>query len=203
MPKANAQGRLTAADSGQEVRRRLLAAAVTLVPERGWTAVSTRTVAARARVTPGLVHYHFPSLQALLSDAAIGAMRAVVAETGRILEAAATPAQAVDRAIGALDAYDGQDPTSLLFAETYLAAGRDDDLRNRLTAVVSEFRDLVAGRFAAAGVAAPETTAAVFAAALDGIVLHRALGTVPAGATVADVLRRLVSGADATESDRT
>jgi AcrR family transcriptional regulator len=203
MPKASAQPPISAADRGQEVRRRLLDAAVALVPERGWTAVSTRMVAARAGVTPGLVHYHFSSVQALLSDAAIGAMRAVVAETGRMLETAATPAQAIDLVIGTLDAYDGQDATSLLFAETYLAAGRDDDLRRRLVAVVSDFRDLVAGRFSAAGVAAPEATAAVFAAALDGIVLHRALGTVPAGAAVADVLRRLVSGADRTGGDRT
>lgn len=153
-------------------------------------------VAARAGVTPGLVHYHFRSVQALLSDAAIGAMRAVVAETGRMLETADTPAQAIDRMIGALDAYDGQDPTSLLFVETYLAAGRDDDLRHRLGAVVSDFRDLMAGRFAAAGIAAPEATAAVFAATLDGMVLHRALDTAPASAAVADVLRRLVSAAD-------
>jgi AcrR family transcriptional regulator len=203
MPKANAQGRSTAADRGQEVRRRLLAAAVALVPERGWAAVSTRTVATRAGVTPGLVHYHFSSLQALLSDAAIGAMRAVVAETGRVLGGAATPGQAIDRMVGALDAYDGQDPTSLLIAETYLAAARDEDLRRRLTAVVNELRDLVADRFAAAGVVAPETTGAVFAAALDGIVLHRALGTVPDGAAAAAVLRRLVSGADETKGDRT
>jgi AcrR family transcriptional regulator len=196
MPKANAQPRQSATDRGQDVRRRLLEAAVALVPERGWTAVSTRMVAARAGVTPGLVHYHFRSVQALLSDAAIGAMRAVVAETGRMLETADTPAQAIDRMIGALDAYDGQDPTSLLFVETYLAAGRDDDLRHRLGAVVSDFRDLMAGRFAAAGIAAPEATAAVFAATLDGMVLHRALDTAPASAAVADVLRRLVSAAD-------
>src|SRR5215218_10063879 len=77
-PKANAQRSFmaeTAADRGREVRRRLVQAARELVPERGWAAVSTRTVAERAGVAPGLVHYHFASLQALLAEAAVGAMR--------------------------------------------------------------------------------------------------------------------------------
>src|ERR671914_884271 len=38
----------TAASRGREVRRRLVQAARELVPERGWTAVSTRTRAERA-----------------------------------------------------------------------------------------------------------------------------------------------------------
>ncbi|MFD1052553.1 helix-turn-helix domain-containing protein, partial [Kibdelosporangium lantanae] len=37
---------------GEEVRQRLLAAAVQLIPERGWSAVSTRVLAERAGVTP-------------------------------------------------------------------------------------------------------------------------------------------------------
>lgn len=52
----------TAADRGREVRRKLLTAAVELIPERGWNAVSTRLLAERAGVAAGLVHYHFPSL---------------------------------------------------------------------------------------------------------------------------------------------
>lgn len=62
----------TAADRGGEVRLQLLSAAAELIAELGWTAVSTRILAERAGVTPGLVHYHFPSLQALLRDAALG-----------------------------------------------------------------------------------------------------------------------------------
>ena len=64
-----------AVERGNEVRQRLLAAAVELIPERGWTAVSTRVLAERAGVTPSVVHYHYSSLQALLREAVVGAMR--------------------------------------------------------------------------------------------------------------------------------
>lgn len=37
---------------GQEVRQRLLRAAIELIGERGWSAVSTRVLAERAGVTP-------------------------------------------------------------------------------------------------------------------------------------------------------
>ena len=57
-----------AAVRGQEVRQRLLAAAAELIPERGWSAVSTRILADRAGVTPSVVHYHFPSVQAVLTE---------------------------------------------------------------------------------------------------------------------------------------
>lgn len=50
-----------AAARGREVPQRLLAAAAELIPERGWTAVSTRVLAERAGVTPSVVHYHFSS----------------------------------------------------------------------------------------------------------------------------------------------
>ena len=47
-------------------RRRIEAAAVALVAERGWDAATTRAVAERAGVNRGLVHYHFESIDALL-----------------------------------------------------------------------------------------------------------------------------------------
>ncbi len=59
----------TAVDRGRDVRLQLLSTAAELIGELGWNAVSTRILAERAGVTPGLVHYHFPSLQALLRDA--------------------------------------------------------------------------------------------------------------------------------------
>jgi len=53
----------TSAERGQAVRRRLLDAAAELIPELGWSGVSTRVLAERAAVTPGMVHYHFASLR--------------------------------------------------------------------------------------------------------------------------------------------
>jgi AcrR family transcriptional regulator len=183
----------TAASRGREVRRRLVQAARELVPERGWTAVSTRTVAERAGVAPGLVHYHFASLQALLAEAAVGALREMAGGVGELLQQARTPAELVDLVAGALDDYTGTDPASLLAVETYLAATRDPDLREQLTAVLDDFRDRLAARLREHGVPDPGATAAVLAAVIDGVLLHRALAPLPAGA-VAPVLHRIVEG---------
>ncbi|HET6287357.1 MAG TPA: helix-turn-helix domain-containing protein, partial [Amycolatopsis sp.] len=84
--------RSPAAERGQAVRRRLLEAAVALVPERGWSAVSTRILADRAGVTPSVVHYHFPSLQDLVIEAVLGVMREVAVAFEPALETVETPA---------------------------------------------------------------------------------------------------------------
>ena len=185
----------TAASRGREVRLRLVQAARELVPERGWTAVSTRTVAERAGVAPGLVHYHFASLQALLAEATVGALRDMVGAVGALVQRAGSPGELVDLLAAEVDRYTGTDLASLLAVETYLAATRDPDLRRRLTAVLDEFRDRVAAPLREHGVPDPEATAGVLAAVIDGVLLHRALTPLPAGA-VAPVLRRIVeSGA--------
>jgi AcrR family transcriptional regulator len=181
----------TAVSRGREVRRRLVQAAQELVPERGWAAVSTRTVAERAGVAPGLVHYHFASLQALLAEAAVGAMRDIAGGAGSLLQQARTPGELVDLLVAEVDRYTGTDPASLLATETYLAATRDPALRRQLTAVLDDFRDRVAGLLHEHDVPEPHATAAVLTAAIDGLLLHRAL-TPLAADTVAPVLRRIV-----------
>ena len=181
----------TAADRGREVRRRLVQAARELVPERGWAAVSTRTVAERAGVAPGLVHYHFASLQALLAEAAVGAMRDLAGGVGALLQQARTPNELVELLMAEVDRYTGTDPASLLATETYLAATRDPGLREQLTAVLDDFRGRIAGWLREHAVPEPDATAAVLAAAFDGVLLHRALAPLP-GAAVAPVLHRIV-----------
>ena len=183
---------MTAADRGREVRRRLVQAARELVPERGWAAVSTRILAERAGVAPGLVHYHFPSLQALLTEAAIGTLRQALGATAELVERARTPEELVELLVAEVDRYTGADPASLLAVETYLAAGRDPRLRGELAGLLEEFRSRIAGWLRGHGVAEPDATAAVLAAAIDGVLLHRPLAPPPAGA-VAPVLRRIVS----------
>jgi AcrR family transcriptional regulator len=183
---------VTAAARGREVRRRLVQAARELVPERGWAAVSTRVVAERAGVAPGLVHYHFSSLQALLTEAAIGAMREAVDGTAALLNQAETPDELVDLLVAGVDRYTGTDPTSLLATEAYLAATRDAQLHRELAEVLEGFRSRIAVWLQEHGVAEPEGTAAVLAAAVDGVLLHRALTPQPAGA-VAPVLHRIVT----------
>jgi AcrR family transcriptional regulator len=177
------------AAQGRAVRQRLLAAAAELIPERGWSAVSTRILAERAGVTPSVVHYHFASVQDVLAEAAIATMREVAAATD--ISAAPDPGAAVDALMTALEKYDGTDPTSLLFIETYLAATRDDRLREQISAVVAEFRTGVADWLAVHQVPDAAATAAVLAATIDGLMLHRALE--PDAPAPTAVLRRLVS----------
>ncbi len=184
----------TAAERGREVRQRLLAAAAELIPERGWTAVSTRAVAERAGVPPGLVHYHFPSVQALLREAALRTMREVAAGLGPVLEQARTPAESVGLLTASLSSYTGTDPVSVLFVETYLAATRDPELRAAVATVIAEFRGRLGTWLAEHGVADPEATAAVLGSAIDGLVMQRALDPALTSDTVTPVLVRLLGG---------
>ncbi|RLK54962.1 TetR/AcrR family transcriptional regulator [Actinokineospora cianjurensis] len=174
---------------GDEVRRRLLAAAVALVPERGWTAVSTRVLADRAGVTPSVVHYHFASVRALLAEAVVAAMRAVAAELDDVLATAESPVAAVEAMVASVDRHTGTDPTSLLFVEAYLAATRDEALRRDIAEIVTGLRQRLGAWLAEHGVDAPQDTAAAVLAVLDGLLLHRGLGA----STSAAVVRRLVA----------
>ncbi|WP_197093676.1 TetR/AcrR family transcriptional regulator [Nonomuraea sp. SBT364] len=181
-----------AAARGREVRQRLLNAAAELIPERGWTAVSTRILAERAGVTPSVVHYHFPSLPALLNEAVITGLRRALAESDAFLESARTPAEAVEALLASVEQFTGADPASLLTTEAYLAATRDEALRLEIRGVLEEFRDRLGRWLGERGVPAPVETAAVLAAVVDGLILHRGLGAGPDPGAAAAVLRRLV-----------
>lgn len=180
------------AGRGRDVRERLLGAASELISEVGWNAVTTRLLAERAGVTAGLVHYHFRSVQALLREAAVGVMREAVGGVGAVLAGAATPADGLRGMLASLDRYSGDDPTSLLFVEAYLAATRDELLRGELTGLVASFRREVAAWLAGHDQSLPEETAAVIAAAIDGMVLHRSLDPRLTSSAVAPVLCRLL-----------
>jgi AcrR family transcriptional regulator len=180
-----------AAARGQEVRQRLLAAAAELIAERGWSAVSTRILAERAGVTPSVVHYHFPSVRAVLTESAVTAMREVLVATQGVFAEGVSPRDVVDAMIASIERYDGTDPMSQLFTETYLAATRDEQLRAQLEALVADFKVRVTDWLTIYQVAEPEATALVLAAAIDGLALHRGLGSTSTG--IGTVLRRLVS----------
>jgi AcrR family transcriptional regulator len=176
------------------VRARLLRAAAELISERGWAAVSTRLVAERAGVTAGLVHYHFSSVRALLVEAAVGVMRQATAVFEPALAGARTPADAVGVLVASLDEFTGTDPVSLLVIETYLAATRDEQVRDAVAGVVAEFRVQLAGWLGARGVAEPGATAAVLVSAIDGLVMQRALDPALTAGSVAPVLVRMLEG---------
>lgn len=183
----------TAAERGKEVRRRLLAAAVELIPRLGWRGVSTRVLAEQAGVAPGLVHYHFESLAALLRRAAVDVIRQMLSGAEAALAAAPDVDAGLELMLSALDAHSGDDPASLLFSEAFLAATRDEALRAELTTLLDQFRGATASWLRRNGEPRPEQTAAVFAAAVDGMMLHRVLDPGLTSATAGPALRRLLT----------
>jgi hypothetical protein len=100
-------------------------------------------VEARPEVNPGSACLqalcgldHFKSIQDVLSDGAITAMRQVLAATD--FTSATMPAAAVDTMLASAEQYDETDPMSLLFTETYLAATRYERLRAQIASLVAE-----------------------------------------------------------------
>jgi AcrR family transcriptional regulator len=183
---------VTAAEKGEQVRRRLRRAAVELIAERGWRAVTTRGVAERAGVGPGLVHYHFASVEALLRDAALGLMRDAVEQAAEPMDRATDADEGMRLLLGALDAHTGTDPVSLVFLETYLAAARDAGLGVEVMGIVAGFRERTARWLQRCGTAEPERTAAVLAGAVDGLLLHRGLDPALTSALAGPVLDRVL-----------
>lgn len=163
------------APRGQATRERLLAAAAELVGEAGWGAVTTRLAAERAGVRPGLVHYHFASVEDLLVTACTDVVAAMLTGTLRDLTAHPDAATGLRWLLTEMRRYTGTDPASLVLTEAYLASGRIPRLHAELAAAVGTFRTGVAAWLRALGHPEPEPAAAALAAALDGLVLHRAL----------------------------
>ncbi|CAM3330138.1 TetR/AcrR family transcriptional regulator [Stackebrandtia soli] len=184
---------MSTTDRGRVVRERLLAAAVDLIAERGWTAVTTRVLAERAGVTPGLVHYHFASLSRLLAEAGVGVVRDALVGIRAAFDAADTPLRIIRVLLDAMDGLDEADVASPVFSETYLAAVRDPALRAQVTALLSDFVSTLTERFALAGVPDAAGTAAVVTATMDGLILHRSLTAPPDRATTERVLTRLIA----------
>jgi AcrR family transcriptional regulator len=164
-------------ERGALAREKLLNAAVELTAERGWNGVSTRILAQRAGIAPGLVHYHFESVHALQREAITDVLRNSLSSVVPVLEAAADARAGVRAMLDALEVYSGKDPISLAVVEAYLAATRDEVLFRELSTLVREFRDHVAGWLARHGHDLPVQTAAVLAAAIDGVLIHRAFNS--------------------------
>ncbi|MBX6169598.1 MAG: TetR family transcriptional regulator [Thermobispora bispora] len=181
------------ADRGRTTRQRLLGAAAALIAEAGWGGVSTRMVAERAGVAPGVVHYHFASLPDLLIAASTGVARAMVEELTRRLTEQPDPETGVEWLLGELSRYTGTDPASLLLVEMYLAAARLPELRDLLHEMIADCRARIASWLRDRGHAGDaEATAAVLLAAVDGLVLHRGLDPGLDLAALAGPLRAMV-----------
>lgn len=160
---------------GRDTRRRLEDAALALIPEVGWGAVTTRAVAERAQVNPALVHYHFASVQDLLTDAVLRSFGDLLEGPLEQLSGADDIAGGIGLLLAAVEPHDGGDPTSLLFTEAVLAASRDDRLRRGLGEFVADFRRRIGEWLCSRGHEDGAAAATVLAGALDGLILHRSL----------------------------
>lgn len=165
----------TSRSRGRDTRKRLEDAALALIPEVGWGAVTTRAVAERAQVNPALVHYHFASVQDLLTDAVLRSFGELLEGPLEQLSGAEDIAGGIDQLLAAVQPYDGGDPTSLLFTEAVLAASRDDRLRRGLGEFVADFRRRIGEWLRSRGHEDGAAAATVLAGALDGLILHRSL----------------------------
>lgn len=183
-----------AAQRGVATRERLIHAAVQLIPELGWGAVTTRKVAARAGVQPGVVHYHFASVTDLLIDAAIQFSREALAAPMAVLDAAPDLASGLDRLLAAVDDLATDNGTARLLTESVLAATREERLRTQLRDLLADVRADFATWLRRHGHDTDvDATAAVLAATLDGLLLHRAVDIAPAAEAARGPLLRLLN----------
>lgn len=182
-----------AAVRGREMRERLRQAAVELIPERGWSAVSTRVLAERAGVTASVVHYHYSSLGSLLIEAVTQAIEAATQSMAAALDGIDTPEEAVDALLATADDYTADNPAMLLFTEAALAATRDEKLREAVSESLDGFITRLGDWFADRDVPEPHDTAAAVMATVDGRVIHRALTVNRTREPVDTVVRRLVA----------
>jgi AcrR family transcriptional regulator len=191
--------RLQASQRGRATRLKITTAAAELVAERGWDAVTTRAVAARAGVNQALIHYHFGSMDALLQGAVVVALELETAGAGRPFETGSLAA-GLTGAVDAVERFDPRSPSAILLAEAMIRSMRDPLLAGAMLASLQEFRGLVAAsvrRSAAAGDVlpdlSPDATGTLVAAALDGLLFHRILDPATDTAGIRDVLLRLVA----------
>ncbi|MFC7877998.1 TetR/AcrR family transcriptional regulator [Isoptericola sp. NPDC057391] len=164
---------------GQQTRESLVDAGLSLLADGGWGAVTTRAVAARSGTNAGLIHYHFgglPGLRAALaqraSEAAVGPLVDMVLRSSDLDEG-------IDAIRAGIERLAADDRLVRLAVQLVAGAGQDP-------ALGAAFRDSLAGARAAiadwVGARRPDWTderrtgfAALVAALIDGLLLHRAL----------------------------
>lgn len=192
MPNADVQNPpSTSAERGRTVRVKLLTAAAELIGEIGWNAVSTRNLAERAQVCPGLVHYHFDSLQTLLRQAAMHEMNHIVEHGTAMLTSGSDIDDGIEVLLSEMNTSSDSESSSLLLIEAYLAATRDAELRAQMSAAMITFRKALATALTRNGHPHPQAAAVATLAALDGLILQKGLDPDLSFDDVITVLRRL------------
>ncbi len=168
------------ADAQTATRERLITAAAEEIAAVGWDAARTRSVAARAGVNPGVVHYHFDSMEALLLEAAGRAMMTAVAGPAMAILAGSRLVDAVAESLRLFCQMDVTGVEGRILVEIMVQAGRRPDVARMVSEALAGYREAVMERVrrdVAAGALPPGTDpegmAQLVAALLDGAALHR------------------------------
>ena len=155
-----------------------MTAAAELIAELGWGRVTTRAVATRASLPHGSVSYHFHGKQELLIEAALDAFQRAVPLAE--FEALRTVDDVVE--LIAAEVGDIEPLLSRLMLEAMREAERDAALRERMGAMMSEYRRLIVEavradqqRGAVFDGAPADAIATLVGAAGDGLLLHTLL----------------------------
>ena len=132
--QAAGRPRRTQADRSAATRAALADAAIDLLIERGWAAVSAVEVCKRIDLTRGAFHHHYPNLPSLLADA----LRRLYAE---MCKEDRPPVSDLSTMIDATWAAVGN-PRFKAVLEAWLAMANDPSLRAEIGPVVAEFSAL-------------------------------------------------------------
>lgn len=173
-------------------RERLLTAAVDLIAERGWARVTTRAIAEHAGLPHGTVSYHFAGKQALLTEAALGAIEAL-APLEDLARAGSLDAL-LDAMVDLVRRARGRDASARVFLECMREAERNPALRARLAQMLTAYRAAVAA-LVPPGDAPPAALATLLVALGDGLLLHALVDPSVDVAGAAGALRNLLAGA--------
>ena len=135
MARAVTAERRRQVDRTAATKAALADAAIEVLLERGWAAVTAVEVCHRAGVTRGAFHHHYDTLPALLADA----LRGLYADMRPTAEDATTDlVRAVDRTWAAVGS-----PRFKAVLEAWLAMANDPTLQAEIGPVVLEFASLV------------------------------------------------------------
>jgi AcrR family transcriptional regulator len=132
---AGAVARRTQADRSAATRAALADAAIDVLVERGWAAVTAAEVCERVGVTRGAFHHHYPSLPTLLADALRRLYGEMRTKRQRSVSDVSGLVDVTWAAIG--------NPRFKAVLEAWLAMANDPDLRAEIGPVVAEFSTLV------------------------------------------------------------
>jgi AcrR family transcriptional regulator len=174
-------------------------AAAELIAEVGWGRVTTRAVAERAGLPHGSVSYHFRGKQELLTEAALHTFaQAIPIEQFAALRTVEDLLGVIASELGGPEAMDPM--LSRLMFEAMREAERDDVLRERLGALLGEYRRIIGAvvraeqeRGAVFAAAPAEAIATLLGAVGDGLLLHALLDRELDIAAAVEALRALLA----------